>query len=231
VRLVNEQAPDLTVFTGDFVTFAPERFAPALAATIRGLQARDGVFTVLGNHDHLTNPKTVAEAVREGGATDLTNSVRTVSRRSSVLHVCGLDDIWEGRPRLDRVLSLLPRTGTAILLVHEPDFAEIVARTGRFDLQLSGHSHGGQIRLPLVGAPVLPRYARKYPIGLYRLKSMTLYTNRGLGVLPPRFRFLCRPEITVFELDSGRPYSPYLALTLTPLLGLLSWCSRSTALT
>lgn len=202
VRLVNEQEPDLIAFMGDFVTFAPERFASKLAATLSRLEARDEVVAVLGNHDYLADSEEVYSAIREGEATVLRNEVRTLERAGSPLHVCGVDDVWEGRPRLEHVLAQLPRDGAAILLVHEPDFADTSSATGRFDLQLSGHSHGGQIRLPLVGAPVLPRYARKYPIGLYRVGDMLLYTNRGLGMLPPRFRFLCRPEITVLDLNA-----------------------------
>jgi uncharacterized protein len=199
-RLVNEQKPDLVAFTGDFVTFAPERFASELTTTLSRLEAPDGVVAVLGNHDYLTDPNVVSAAIREGGATTLRNEVRTLERAGSPLHVCGVDDVWEGRPHLEHVLARLPGAGAAILLVHAPDFADTSSATGRFDLQLSGHSHGGQIRLPLVGAPVLPRYARKYPIGPYQVRDMLLYTNRGLGMLPPRFRFLCRPEITVLDL-------------------------------
>ena len=202
VRLVNEQEPDLIAFTGDFITFAPERFASELTTTLSRLEAPDGVVTVLGNHDYLANPDVVSSAIWEGGAIGLRNQVLTLERAGSPLHVCGLDDVWEGRPRLDHVLAQLPGAGAAILLVHEPDFADTSSTTGRFDLQLSGHSHGGQIRLPLVGAPMLPRYARKYPIGSYRIRNMLLYTNRGLGMLPPRFRFLCRPEITVLDLNT-----------------------------
>jgi uncharacterized protein len=202
VRLVNEQEPDLIAFTGDFVTFASERFASELTATLSRLEARDGVVAVLGNHDYLANAEVVNSAIREGGVMSLRNEVRTLERAGSTLHVCGLDDVWEGRPRLDHVLAQLPRVGAAILLVHEPDFADTSSTAGRFDLQLSGHSHGGQIRLPLVGAPYLPRYAQKYPIGSYLLDSMLLYTNRGLGMLPPRLRFLCRPEIAVLDLNT-----------------------------
>ena len=204
VRLVNEQEPDLIAFTGDFVTFTLGRFAPELRSTLNRLEARDGVVAVLGNHDHLAGSDVVGSVIREGGATVLRNEVGTLERAGSFLHVCGLDDIWEGLPRLERVLARLPRAGAAILLVHEPDFADTSSTTGRFDLQLSGHSHGGQIRLPLVGAPVLPKYARKYPVGFYRVGGMFLYTNRGLGMLPPRFRFLCRPEITVLDLNAER---------------------------
>ena len=202
VHLINRQEPDLVAFTGDFVTFGPRSHLPELASTLGRLEARDGIMAVLGNHDHLSDPDLVGSAIEEGGATVLRNEVRVLGRAGSFLNVCGLDDLWEGRPSLDRVLSRLPREGAAVLLVHEPDFADTSAPTGRFDLQLSGHSHGGQVRLPLVGAPVLPRYAQKYPMGLYDVGRMALYTNRGLGMLPPRFRFLCRPEISVLDLDA-----------------------------
>jgi uncharacterized protein len=201
-RLVNEQEPDLIAFTGDFVTFAPQRFASELTGILSRLKARDGLFAVLGNHDLLSGPDVVGLAIRAGAATVLRNEVYTLERAKSSLHVCGLDDVWEGRPHLDNILSRLSEDDAAILLVHELDFVDTSSTTGRFDLQLSGHSHGGQIRLPLIGAPVLPRYARKYPNGLYHVGHMFLYTNRGLGMLPPRFRLLCRPEITVLDLNS-----------------------------
>lgn len=89
-----------------------------------------------------------------------------------------------------------------MLLVHEPDFADRSAETGRFDLQLSGHSHGGQVALPIIGPPILPKFAKKYPTGLYKIKEMYQYTNRGVGMTNPTIRFNCRPEITVFSLES-----------------------------
>lgn len=204
VRRVNAENPDLIAVTGDFVTFSARRFAPRLASIFASLEASDGVLAVLGNHDHLAGPEVVRKALRRAGVETLGNAFRSLEREGHYLHLCGIDDIWEGRPDLERVLDRLPEDGAAVLLVHEPDFADTAARTGRFDLQLSGHSHGGQVRLPLVGAPVLPRYAEKYPIGLYEVGGVRLYTNRGLGMLPPRLRFLCRPEVTVFTLKPER---------------------------
>ena len=118
------------------------------------------------------------------------------------LHIAGVDDLWTGQDRLDLVLERLPAEGAAILLVHEPDFANTSAKTGRFDLQLSGHSHGGQVSLPFLGPPILPRYARDYPVGRYQVGEMALYTNRGLGTVPPRVRINCRPEISLFILEA-----------------------------
>lgn len=200
VELVNRLEPDLVAITGDFVTYAPARFANDLIAALSALAPRDAVVAVLGNHDHWTDPEVIRGAIRGSGILNLSNAVHTLRRGEAMLHIAGVDDVWEHQARLDLVLAGLPATGAAILLAHEPDFADVSAATGRFDLQVSGHSHGGQVILPLRGPIVLPRYARKYPVGLYKIGEMIQYTNRGLGMIPPRLRFNCRPEVTIFTL-------------------------------
>ena len=85
-------------------------------------------------------------------------------------------------------------------MAHEPDFADKSSVVNRFDLQISGHSHGGQVVIPFFGPPVLPRHGRKYPSGLYKVGGMYQYTNRGIGMVFPYVRFLCRPEVTLFTL-------------------------------
>jgi predicted MPP superfamily phosphohydrolase len=200
---VNEQRPDLVAITGDFASYSAEQFdAPRLIDALRNLRARDGCVAILGNHDYLTDVKLVRRCIREAGVTELINGVITLERGESVLHVAGIDDVMEGRSRLDLVLRELPESGAAILLAHEPDFADVSAATGRFDLQLSGHSHGGQIGVPLLRRLVLPPFSQRYTRGLYEVGGMMLYTNRGLGFVHLRLRFLCRPEITVFTLRS-----------------------------
>jgi hypothetical protein len=200
VDLINEQQPDLVAITGDFVTHAPTRYAGDLAAALRRLAPHDGTVAVLGNHDHWTDPGVVRRALRNGGVIELGNAVQRVERAGAVLHVCGVDDVLVGEDRLGQVLDHLPADGAALLLAHEPDFADTSAATGRFDLQLSGHSHGGQVRVPLVGAPRLPPLGRKYSIGQYQIGSMTQYTSRGIGMIAPRVRFGCRPEVTLLTL-------------------------------
>jgi uncharacterized protein len=205
VNLVNAEAPDLVAITGDFATYSRFRslirHASRLVAPLRRLQATDGVVAVLGNHDHKTDARTVRRVLAASGVIELHNAVLTLRRGGESLYLCGVDDLKEGTPRLDRALEGLSGEGAAVLLAHEPDFADESAATGRFDLQLSGHSHGGQVGVPLLRYPFLPKLSRKYPTGLYRVGDMFLYTNRGLGA-HPRFRFNCRPEITVFTLRS-----------------------------
>ncbi len=204
VELTNASRPDLIVLTGDFVTATHPRVPDRLVPGLSGLQAGDGVVAVLGNHDYWgrPGPGVVLSALRDSGVTNLNNAVLTLERDGALLHVAGLDSVRARRHRLDRVLEALPAEGTAILLVHEPDYADVTARTNRFDLQLSGHSHGGQVVLPVMGPPRLPPLARKYYSGLYRVGRMLEYTNRGIGMVGLPVRFCCRPEITLFTLEA-----------------------------
>lgn len=206
VKLINEQNPDLVAFTGDLVTsseaihYSWERLYGQLTKTLGALTPRDAAVAVLGNHDHWVDPDWVREIIRDSDMNDISNGIHPFMRGNSVLHVSGIDDFMENEDRLDLVLDRLPEDGAAILLAHEPDFANVSAESGRFDLQISGHSHGGQVRLLFVGAPVLPPLGREYPIGLYEVGDMLQYTNRGLGTIAPNVRLNCRPEITVFDL-------------------------------
>jgi uncharacterized protein len=205
IDMVNAEKPDLIAVTGDFVSFEPvEPVMQDLIPGLKRLSAKDGVLAILGNHDHHADAEAVREIIREGGLTELSNAVHTLRRRGDVLHIAGVDDHWYGQDRLEDVLTALPDEGAAILLAHEPDFADISAATGRFDLQLSGHSHGGQIVMPFVRTSLLPRHAEKYPAGQYQVEDMILYTNRGIGMTGFPIRINCRPEITVFTLETPR---------------------------
>jgi predicted MPP superfamily phosphohydrolase len=205
VNVVNEQNPDAIAITGDYVTEGDiTPLLPRLIEPLSKLHSKDGTFAILGNHDHWTDPEALHTVIRRSGAADLSNSTYTIERGDAVLHLAGVDDYWERKSRLDDVLARLPDEGCAVLLAHEPDFADISAATGRFDLQISGHSHGGQVRLPIINRPIhVPRYSTIYPVGQYQVGTMIQHTNRGVGTIAPAVRFNCRPEITVFTLRVG----------------------------
>lgn len=206
VAAIVDQQPDLVVITGDFAdrTYGIEAGGPMLVEGLRPLAAQVETVAVLGNQDYSAGAAEVRKVLRECKILELDNRVHTLARGLARLHIAGVDDVWERRARLSRVLSQLDGDDqSAILLAHEPDFADSASLSGRFDLQLSGHSHGGQVVLPLIGPLVLPYYARKYPMGQYQVGRMIHYTNRGLGSIPPRVRLNCRPEITIFTLRSG----------------------------
>ncbi len=209
IASVRTQQVDAIVYTGDFVTdHVSADIEQILGETFASLYVPDGVFAVMGNHDYWSGVEGLRRALNTAGVIELDNRVHTLRRGVGALHLCGLDDIWERQHRLDHVLAQIPDDGAAILLAHEPDFADTTAATGRFDLQLSGHSHGGQVNIPLIGPPILPWLGRKYHTGLYQIGSLIQYTNRGIGTVQmdwdlPAVRFNCRPEITVITLHSA----------------------------
>lgn len=199
VHTIMAQSPDLIVFTGDMVS-RDQDADPVMAQILAGLQAPLGVWGVLGNHDHWANPdRTHAFIERHTPVRILRNAAVPLRVGSATLYLVGVDDAWVGADDADRAFADVPDDAVRLVLMHEPDAIEWLPVTPR-TLQLSGHSHGGQVRLPLLGPPLLPYLGRKYDAGLYRVDGGWLYTNRGLGVIAPPIRFNCRPEITVFEL-------------------------------
>ncbi|HXW91796.1 MAG TPA: metallophosphoesterase [Terriglobales bacterium] len=211
IQIVNGLHPDLVVLTGDFVTTSvfsrkPEleaaRAAEPCAKLLRALRSQLGSLAVLGNHDVAADPHLVTEALEAQGITVLRNRSQVLERGANRLWLCGLDSM-EGHPRLDLALQGVPGNESVVLCMHEPDFADAAARHP-VDLQLSGHSHGGQVWIPGLGAPWLPLYARKYPRGRYRVGELSLYTNIGLGTIRIPMRFNCIPEVTLITLRALR---------------------------
>jgi predicted MPP superfamily phosphohydrolase len=210
VEIVNGLHPDLIVLTGDFVTVPVvvegnvRRFAEAAepcARILQDLRAPMGRFAILGNHDAGSDPARVTRALRDHGLPVLMNRSVPLQRGKDRIWLAGIDDVLEGRSDIALALQNIPSAELTILLAHEPDFADEVSVTP-VDLQLSGHSHGGQVWLPGIGAPWLPPLGRRYPRGLYRIRNLTLYTNFGLGTIRMPVRINCPPEITLITLRS-----------------------------
>ncbi len=199
VARVNTLQPDLVVLTGDYVLESADSIFE-LAPTLAGLNAKYGIFTIFGNHDLWTNETVVRRGLQQAGLPLLVNEGLALGVGKEILYLAGLDDGWSGQLDLEAALAQWPSAAPTILLAHEPDLADIFALDGRISLQLSGHSHGGQVRLPGIGAPILPHLGRKYDQGLYRVGDMWVYTNRGLGLGPIPTRFNCPPEITEITL-------------------------------
>jgi uncharacterized protein len=200
VDLVNQQQPDLICITGDFITHVIDGVKSILEAELSRLAARDGVLAVLGNHDYWSDAELLCETLQGARMTVLHNDVFTIRRGSACLHFAGLDDVYNRKDDLGGLLHKLPHTGAAIALVHVCDYAKELADTERFGLALSGHSHGGQIKLPLLGSPILPPLGRHYIRGQYQINGMLQYTTTGVGTSTIPYRWNCPPEIAVFEL-------------------------------
>lgn len=211
VDLTNAQRPDLVMFTGDFVTAKLEGVesipraeqAWPCADLLRKIVSPLGSFAVLGNHDYDTNADVVTEALSSGAKIQvMRNRAKPIEKDGARLWLAGIDNVSASEAKPDVALQGVPRQECVIAAVHEPDFADEMLKYP-VDFQMSGHSHGGQVRLPFVGALYLPWLAKKYPEGYYRLGKLQLYTNRGIGVIGLPVRFMCPPEITIFTLRAG----------------------------
>jgi len=212
VEMVNRLHPDLVALTGDFVTVpwldgspsSLKRYAQTsepCAAILQDLQAPMGRFCILGNHDAGSDPGRIVRALRDHHLPVLINRSIALERGADRIWLSGVDDVLEGRPDIGLALENVPRGELTILLAHEPDFADEASLTA-VDLQLSGHSHGGQVWIPGIGAPWLPALGRRYPRGLYKVGDLTLYTNIGIGTIRAPIRINCPPEITLITLRS-----------------------------
>jgi uncharacterized protein len=201
--LANRQQPNLIALTGDYITKGASQSEEMLANAFSLLKAQDGVVAVMGNHDRSEDSTPIERALQFGKIKLLNNAVYSIDRQGKLLNIAGVDDAWFNRSDMPQTISQLPATGVNILLAHEPDYGDIAAAYARFGLQLSGHTHGGQIVLPF--APrVTPPWGKKYINGLYQIGAMQLYVSPGVGTTgPPKARLNCRPEISVIILHSA----------------------------
>jgi hypothetical protein len=171
----------------------------AAAAALRPLaDVPHGAFAVLGNHDWWSgDPDYVADQLHSVGFTVLRNRSAPV-KGSKELWVVGLEQRCDNLQDPVRALQGVPEDAVKLLLIHEPDFAD-EAPPG-FALQFSGHSHGGQVRIPGLPPLIVPTYSRHYPEGLRQAPYHRVYTTRGVGMVSPRFRLCCPPEVAVIRL-------------------------------
>jgi predicted MPP superfamily phosphohydrolase len=202
VEIANSLNPDLTVLTGDYVWRNLEAIFE-LTPILSQLNARHGVFAIIGNHDIWLDVDVVKSAFAEIRIPVLENQGFPITEGGGTLYIAGLDDGWSGTPDLNAALEGAPAATPTVLLLHEPDLADKYSQVGNIVLQLSGHSHGGQVRVPGFGAFILPYLGQKYDFGLYKVRDMWLYTNRGIGNISVPFRYNCAPEISEFTLISG----------------------------
>lgn len=198
VQQMRQERPDLIVITGDVV--GARRALPDVPLLLQGLAAPLGVYAVPGNHDYWEGVADLDAALARLGIPLLLNEHRRLEWNGGELWLLGLDDLWDGRPDLSAALQGVPRQGFKVLLSHAPDIADEAAARA-IDLQLSGHTHGGHLRLPLLGPFSLPRFGVCYAMGRYKVGTMTLYVSRGLGGMP--MRLMCRPEATIVTLRRG----------------------------
>lgn len=198
VRKVNALSPDIVALTGDFV-YGSKEFISSVAEELSELKAKEGVFAVLGNHD---NKDETTGALAEKGIRVLINEHIPLYRKKDYLFIAGVDDLWAGKLNIETTLN-----GTddkpKILLCHNPDAIEKIKHTN-VDFVMAGHTHGGQVCLPLYGPPVVySKFGARYASGLFHEGKTIMYVNKGIGVSNFPIRFFARPEITLFTLQNS----------------------------
>ena len=207
IPMVNSLRPDLIVLTGDFVTapvvgddkkaaFAAEPCARLLSQ----MTAPRSLWAVMGNHDDATDVEHVTRALQAEKIRVLANQSEAIEHDGARIWLAGVNDVLSETADLSKTLHGVPADEAVILLAHEPDFADEASRFP-IDLQLSGHSHGGQIRMPFLPPLYLPSLAEKYFMGRYEVGRLKLYTNVGLGTMRVPMRWNCPPEITFLTLQ------------------------------
>lgn len=205
VRMANSLEPDLMALTGDYIDMDRQFMAPVIRC-LSSLRARHGSVAVMGNHDYFIGREYSKDVISSNSIPLLENSHMMIESGGSRLCVAGVNDLLEDTPDARAALADVPADIPRVLLSHHPDYAESIDTDLRVDLILSGHTHGGQVRLPFGVAPIVPSaFGQKYSGGLVRLgrrEGTKVYVSRGIGVSMIPVRFNCPPEITLIRLTA-----------------------------
>jgi len=208
VKIINQLRPDIVVFTGDLIDQPLEFSEQAqvqISRILSQIQAPLGKYAVYGNHDYGGYGKNFYQTIiNQSEFTLLTNANDYIyNEQNESIRIAGIDDPIFGSPNFEQTFQHIKKNEFCIFLSHAPDLADEASKYP-VTLQLSGHSHGGQIQIPLLGPLITPSYAENYLEGMYNIDGIKLYVNRGLGTTRLPLRFLSRPEISLFTLQSSK---------------------------
>jgi len=213
VEAINQEHPDFVFLTGDYFS-GPDtmrRYLGEFRDSLRHLKPRLGVFAILGNHDHWSSADQIATTLKHSNADVLINESRRLRLRGEELVIVGIDDLWSRRAEPARAFANVGADDATIVLAHNPDTA-LYARHLKPGVMLSGHTHGGVVRIPFYGSPLksILKIGKQFYSGLNRYEDFYIYTNRGLGTFWLRIRINCPPEVSRFSLTQ---YSEQAAAT------------------
>jgi len=207
IDITLDTRPDVVALTGDYQTYPDDvEGAVQLLSPLGEWSCRErgglGALAVLGNHDRESGEAHVTDALRRTGIRVLRNEHVRIDKNGASIYVAGVADPWSYRADLDSAINGIPKGSCTILLAHVPDYLTTASKR-EVALQLSGHNHGGQIKLPFFGALLVSsRYGRRYAEGFHEAGSTIMYASRGLGGKRP-IRWGARPELVRFVLRSG----------------------------
>ncbi|MCU9612274.1 metallophosphoesterase [Caldibacillus lycopersici] len=207
INKISKETPDIIIFSGDLVdnllTFQEIEETIAILST---LSAPYGKFAVYGNHDHGGwGSEKYQYMMKSSNFSLLQNEAISIKMNNEEeIILAGIDDAMLGKPDLEKTFRNLPANRFTLCISHAPDIANEVSKYP-IQFQISGHTHGGQVQIPFIGPLITPPYGKNYFEGFYYItEDFTLYVNRGLGTTRLPYRFLSRPEITFFTLQSEK---------------------------
>ena len=198
MQLLMDEEPDLLLLGGDYVSESP-RYIPETTDVIGGYTSGLplGALAVFGNHDYANDAPRMERLLSSRDVRVLRNEAAPLP--DTDLWIAGIDDAMLSVADVAGTFAHIPEHAPVVALWHEPDGADEVAPYGAL-LQLSGHSHGGQVRLPVLGHVAAPSGGRRYVSGLYNARGMPVYTSHGVGAYRPPVRYRCAPEVTLISL-------------------------------
>ncbi len=202
ITRANELRADVAFFTGDFITRSTKRIDD-LAQILGRIQTPCGAFACLGNHDYVDGANVIAQSFQRQGIETLQNRHTRVKCGSGEIVITGLESAWSSRPSWREASRGMGVNDRAIVMVHEPDFVKSLQSDKRVVLQLSGHTHGGQVCIPGVGPLRRPPWGKNYTGGLYNVNGTALYVTRGIGTMHLPLRLFCPPEITCLNITNS----------------------------
>jgi len=208
VELINRQQPALVLLTGDYFSGRDtmRRYLAPFGRELRKLTPSAGTFAIAGNHDHWASFDDISSTLTGTGIEVLSNESRRIHLRGDALTIVGIDDLWTRRADPARAFRNVRPGDCTLVLAHNPDTA-LYTRHLQPGVMLSGHTHGGVVRLPYYGSPLksILRLGKQFYSGLNRYRDFYIYTNRGLGTFWLRVRINCRPEVSHFRLTGHFP--------------------------
>ncbi|GAA5127551.1 metallophosphoesterase [Luteolibacter yonseiensis] len=201
IARVRIEKPDLIALGGDYISSDVSVVQP-LVEKLGQLRCAHGIFAIMGNHDGWCgDPAIIRRQFESKGISFLINQHSQLHIRGEKLALAGTDFVWKGRPDPVKTLKGVSADTPVIALVHEPDYFDTMTAGRNIQLQLSGHTHGGQCRVPVIGyAPRKVTFGKKYIYGTYTRGDSTLFVTRGVGTSGPRVRFACPPELAMLTL-------------------------------
>jgi len=198
VEIANDLEPDMSILTGDYVSHETEYIAP-MAEVLGSLESEFGTYACLGNHDHWTDADLVTNMLKKEGVNVLVNEGFRFTAKDASFWLCGVDDHMAGKTDVPEALKGSFPDEMKLLLAHNPVIIRQAARH-RVDLMLSGHTHGGQIKIREKEKKILAR--RRLTSGLHQRRHTQIYITRGIGTVVLPVRYQCPPEISLIELKS-----------------------------